>query len=284
MAKIDPNNTESGRRITSDNARDDSDLPPDSIVVPISQEIIWQDLGTAYDSEDSTRGGTNPKSHSNPFPWSKTASSSNRVAATNLNATTSSQIIAAKIQRPGFIQCHRPPSIFPKGRSSGSKKTGLTDTEPGSPKVSCLGHVLSERERVRRRRQREARREREFDDQGVFCCTGFSSILPCGGDRKRGEPCTDVAEVGQPLPEKSQASKEVEVKKAVEEIQKPEKVEIKSFSEKEAPRSTEVEVEVAPPAISAMKRFSSGRRAASWGDDVAVAENQGRVEEAKESN
>ncbi|KAJ4758525.1 hypothetical protein LUZ62_068900 [Rhynchospora pubera] len=283
MAKIDPNSTESGRRITSENARDDSDLPPDSIVVPISQEIIWQDLGTAYDSEDSTRGGTNPKSHSNPFPWSKTASTSNRVAATNLNATTSSQIIGlpAKIQRPGFIQCHRPPSIFPKGRSSGSKKTGLTDTEPGSPKVSCLGHVLSERERVRRRRQREARREREFEEQGPggFCCTGFSSILHCGGgDRKRGEPCMEVAEFRQPSTEKSQASKAAEVvKSAVKEIQKP---------EKEARRSPDVEVEaeVAPPAISAMKRFSSGRRAASWGDDVAVAENQGRVEEAKESN
>lgn len=276
MAKADgsASNGESGRRITADAPRDDSDLPPDAIVIPITQETSWQDLNTAYDSEDSTRGCTNPKSQSNPFTWSKHGCAS-RVAATNLNATTSAPIIGlpAKIQRPGFIICHRPPSIFPKGRSSGSKKTGLADTEPGSPKVSCLGHVLSERERERRRKQRETRREGENEDESVACCAGFSLILQCGGNRKRGESSAQAAEVRQSPPGRAQPSTEA---RRSEGVQQPEEEGTKPLPEVEArPSPEKVEMEVEPPAIAAMIKFSSGRRAASWGDDV-VAEKEGR--------
>lgn len=274
MAKIDPSNTDSGEA-----RRDDSDLPPDSIVVPITQDTIWQDLNTAYDSEDSTRGSTNPKSHSNTFPWSKTGSASNRVAATNLNATTSAPIIglSAKIQRTGFISRHRPPSIFPRGRNSGSKKSSIADSEPGSPKVSCLGHVLSQRERERRRIQRQERSETENKEQRVTCCVGFSSILHCGGDKKRRESSTEEeAEVRQSLSENSGAFTALEVKRlAAEEVQRTKKEEMKLFPEEIRRSPEKLETEAFPPAISAMKKFSSGRRAASWGDDV-VAENQGR--------
>lgn len=274
MAKADSIHSESVRKITSENAREDSDLPPDSVVVPISQETIWQDFSTAYDSEDSTRACTNPKSTSNPFPWSKTGSASNRVAATNLNSTP---IIAlpGKIHRPGF--CHRPPSIFPRGRNNGSKKTGLADSEPGSPKVSCLGHVLSQRERGRRRIQSQERGERE-KKKGVSCCGGFKLKLHRGGgrDKKIRESRTEEAEVRQPPPERSQPSTVVEVRRStVEEVQQPEKEETKPIPEDVQPSPEKSEVEAAPPAISGMKRFSSGRRAASWGDDV-VAENQGK--------
>lgn len=273
MAKADSSHSESGLKITSENVRDDSDLPPDSIVVPISQENIWQDFSTAYDSEDSTRACTNPKSYSNPFPWSKTGSASNRVAATNLNSTP---IIAlpGKTQRPGF--CHRPPSIFPKGRNTGSKKTGLADSEPGSPKVSCLGHVLSQRERGRRRIQRQERGETE-KKKGVSCCGGFKLKLHRGSsDKRRRESKTEETEVRQPPPEKPQTSTVVEVRRStVEKVQQPEKEETKPIPEDVQPSPEKSEVEAAPPAISGMKRFSSGRRAASWGDDV-VAENQGQ--------
>jgi hypothetical protein len=284
MAKVDASNTESGHRVIGNTARDDSDLPPDSIVVPITHEAIWQDLSTAYDSEDSTRGSTNPKSHSNPFPWSKAGSASNRVATTNLNATTSAPIIGlpAKIKRTGFISRHRPPSIFPKGRNSGSKKSGLADSEPGSPKVSCLGHVLSQRERERRRIQRQEKSETQNKAQSVTCCVGFSSFLHCGGDKKRRGSSTEESEVRQSLSEKSQAPTAIEVKiSALEEIQRQKKEETKPYPEEVRRSPEKLESEALPPGISAMKRFSSGRRAASWGDDV-VAENQGRG--AAESN
>lgn len=287
MARVDPSNGDFGHRITGESARDDSDLPPDSVVIPISQETIWQDLNTAYDSEDSTRGSTNPKSHSNPFPWSKSGSASNRVAATNLNATTSAQIIGlpAKIQRTGFISCHRPPSIFPRGRSTGSKKSGLADSEPGSPKVSCLGHVLSQRERERRRIQRQESTETEKKEESVMCCAGFSSILHRRGDKKRRESRTEEDQVRKSSLEKSAQSTAVELKRsAVEEVEQRKKEEIKLFPEEEVrPSPEKLEMEALPPAISAMKRFSSGRRAASWGDDV-VAENHGQGRGAPESN
>ncbi|KAJ3677968.1 hypothetical protein LUZ60_001771 [Juncus effusus] len=237
--------------------RNDPDLPPESIVIPISEDSSWPELSPVYDREDSTKGSTNPKSHSNPFPWSKSRSGSVRVAATNLNPTASTPIISlpTKIQRPGFIYCRRPPPIFPKWRNSGSKKSGLPECEPGSPKVSCIGKVLSEREREKRRRKKEERKDKEIDNNKAGCWNGFSAILHCAGggssSRRPTEECRRNLEDVRPSPE-------------VEEVRpSPEKAEIEV---------EEVEVVVVvPPAIGAMKKFSSGRRAAQWGDDVVEA-------------
>jgi hypothetical protein len=101
--------------------------------------------------------------------------------------------------------------------------------------------------------------------------------LHCGGDKKRRGSSTEESEVRQSLSEKSQAPTAIEVKRsAVEEVQRQKREETKPSPEEEVrPSPEKLDTEALPPGISAMKKFSSGRRAASWGDDV-VAENQGR--------
>jgi hypothetical protein len=231
---------------------DDSDLPPESIVVPITEDTPWQ--YSAYDSGDSGREITNPKSHSNPFPRSKTGLTSSQVAATNLKATARSPIISipTKFKLSGFAHNHGPASIFPRWHNSKLKKSGLADNEPGSPKVSCWGKVLSEREKEKLRKQREARKELE---KAPSCCSRFSAMMTCVGDPaagRRGDSHFQLAEVNP---------------RHVEDIRQPSEMNIVSEFIEVPPRQL-VEVEAEAVGLGDLKRFSSARRAESWGADL----------------
>jgi hypothetical protein len=75
------------------------------------------------------------------------------------------------------------------------KKSGLADSEPGSPKVSCWGNVLSEREKEKLREQRAARNELQ---NAPSCYSRFSVMMTCAGDRaagRRGDSHFQLAEV-----------------------------------------------------------------------------------------
>ncbi|KAJ1703157.1 hypothetical protein LUZ63_002936 [Rhynchospora breviuscula] len=254
--------SESRYRISGETEADDPDLPPESIVIPITDDTPWQ--YSAYDSGESTREITNPKSHSNLFPWSKAGSNSNRVAATNLNATASAPImgIPAKIKLPAFARSQSPASIFPRWRNSRSKKSVLANSEPGSPKVSCWGKVLSDREKQKLRKQREVTREIETKKETPSCCQGFSVIMACISDhaaKKREIGQLQLAEVyPSPVNEFWPSPVKIDMNFKAEEV-------------RQQPDEAEALVATQTAGLGALKRLSSKRRAASWGGDVVVA-------------
>ncbi|KAJ4810974.1 hypothetical protein LUZ62_023540 [Rhynchospora pubera] len=256
--------SESRYRISGETETDDPDLPPESIVIPITDDTPWQ--YSAYDSGESAREITNPKSHSNLFPWSKagSGSNSNRVAATNLNATASAPImgIPAKIKLPAFAHSQSPASIFPRWRNSRSKKSVLAYSEPGSPKVSCWGKVLSDKEKKKFRKQRKVTREIETKKETPSCCQGFSVIMACISDhaaKKREIGQLQLAEVHpSPVNESRPTPEEIDLNFKAEEVW-------------QQPDEAEVLVATQTAGLGALKRLSSKRRAASWGGDVVVA-------------
>uniref|UniRef100_A0A0E0JRC9 Uncharacterized protein n=1 Tax=Oryza punctata TaxID=4537 RepID=A0A0E0JRC9_ORYPU len=151
----------------------DPDFPPESITIPIGDEVAFSELNPIYDRDDSTKGSTNPKSAagacSNPIP-AKSRSNSTRIAGAPAAATTFFGLPASI--RPAFTR--RRPSqgrILPDKRSGGgggSSRRGDGEEEPRSPKVSCIGKVLSDRERYGRSRGRRWWR-------------GLVAVLLCGG-------------------------------------------------------------------------------------------------------
>lgn len=158
----------------------DPDFPPESITIPIGDDVAFSELNPIYERDDSTKGSTNPKFAAavvaNPIA-AKTRSNSTRVAGAPPppGAGTTFFGLPAKI-RPTFSR--RRPS---QGRILHDKRAGGGEVEPRSPKVSCIGKVLSDRERHGRRR-----RGRRGWWQGVaamFRCDGCGRV-PGGASRK----------------------------------------------------------------------------------------------------
>ncbi|KAG8044334.1 hypothetical protein GUJ93_ZPchr0483g7171 [Zizania palustris] len=99
---------------------------------------------------------TNPKSAagvSNPIP-AKSRSNSARIAGAPAAATSFFGLPASI--RPAFTRRPSQGRILPDKRSSGrgGGGSGEGEEEPRSPKVSCIGKVLSDRERYGRQRGR----------------------------------------------------------------------------------------------------------------------------------
>lgn len=202
----------------------DPDFPPDSITIPIGDEAAFADLNPIYERDDSTKGSTNPKFAAavvaNPIA-AKTRSNSTRVAgAPPPAAGTTFFGLPAKIGPP-FSR--RRPS---QGRILADKRSGSGEVEPRSPKVSCIGKVLSDRERHGRRRRR--RRGWWHGVAAMFRCDGCGRV-PGGASRKMALEDDDGDEQ--------------------------------------------------QPGIAGMRRFKSGRRAASWGEDALAAAAAGDGEE-----
>ncbi|KAJ1286329.1 hypothetical protein BS78_03G344900 [Paspalum vaginatum] len=203
----------------------DPDFPPESITIPIGDEVAFSELNPIiYERDDSTKGSTNPKFAAavvaNPIA-AKTRSNSTRVAgAPAAAAGTTFFGLPAKI-RPPFSR--RRPSqgrILHDKRSGGSSRSGDGgEVEPRSPKVSCIGKVLSDRERHGRHRRRR-RRGWWHGVAAMFRCDG------CG--RASG------------------------------------KMALEDDDDDEQQQQQQ-------PGIAGMRRFKSGRRAGSWGDEALAA-------------
>ncbi|KAJ0973406.1 hypothetical protein J5N97_021365 [Dioscorea zingiberensis] len=211
---------------------DDPDLPAESFEVAIGDEIDWVDLNAVYERDDSTKGNTNPKSQlsSAPPTGERRRSNSQRFSG-NLKPKAPIIGLPNKLQYSGYLgrSTRRAPNgrIFPKKGG----KASVPEHEPGSPKVSCIGKVLSERERERCRiRRRKSGEDRRGSGKGFW-----SWLLCCvSADRGTAVECVEEESPARsgnlPVP---------------------------------ARRSSAAEA----PGLGAMKRFSSGRRAASWGGD-----------------
>ncbi|KAF0918550.1 hypothetical protein E2562_025153 [Oryza meyeriana var. granulata] len=224
----------------------DPDFPPESITIPIGDEVAFSELNPIYDRDDSTKGSTNPKSAangaSNPIP-AKSRSNSTRIAGAPAAATTFFGLPASI--RPAFTR--RRPSqgrILPDKRSGGrgggggsGSRRGDGEEEPQSPKVSCIGKVLSDRERYGRSRGRRWWRGLV----AVFLCGGGCSCQGGGGGRHaRKKVALDEDHDGD--------------------------------DDKQ-------------PGIAAMRRFKSGRRTASWVEEaIAAAEAAGEKEQQEDDD
>lgn len=221
-------------------------LPPESISVSI-QDYLAGAAPLTYDREDSAKESTNPKSHShNPNVPNPTRSGSQRYASANLKANGPILGLPNKIKH---VTCstsrHRASQtssrIFPKKKpakaAAAGGKSAVPDYEPSSPKVSCIGKVLSDREREK---CRLARRRRSPNSPG--CWAGLVGLFACAGGG------IDAAE------EKDEVARgDILVKKSNIPSDEDDAVDVRSNGE--------------APGLGGMKRFASGRRAASWGGD-----------------
>ncbi|RLN03838.1 hypothetical protein C2845_PM13G14110 [Panicum miliaceum] len=222
----------------------DPDFPPDSITIPIGDEAAFADLNPIYERDDSTKGSTNPKFAAavvaNPIA-AKTRSNSTRVAGAPAPAAGTTFFgLPAKIRPPFSRRRQSQGRILADKRSGGGGGSSSTssrgdgEVEPRSPKVSCIGKVLSDRERHGRPRRR--RRGWWHGVAAMFRCDGCGRV-PGGASRKMALEDDDGDEQ--------------------------------------------------QPGIAGMRRFKSGRRAASWGEDAlaaaAAATGDGEEEEKPDS-
>lgn len=190
----------------SPDRNEDPDLPPESITVPVGG-FDWAEVTGAvivYERDDSTKGSTNPKAqkqqqqHGSPIYHPKPLSTSQRFSK------------PPTIRLPAKIQHHsgrlgrsarRPANalVFPKNPSAaaGGSKSAVPVEDPGSPKVSCIGRILPEREREQCRRSPE----KESTPSGfwasvsvVFCCWESGTIYSAREETKLDSAPAKVAE------------------------------------------------------------------------------------------
>ncbi|RWW08840.1 hypothetical protein GW17_00027701 [Ensete ventricosum] len=229
---------------------DDHDLPPESIVVRVGRgrDPFWAEFN--YERDDSTKGSTNPKAQAQQQHAkfnSKHRSNSQRLSG-GLQGKPPIIGIPGKIQNHSghlgrSVRCPANGRIFPKkpprpgGGGGGGRKSAVPDEDPGSPKVSCIGKVLSERERDRCRRQRRLSPSEEEEDkvgriESSGCWASLSAVICCG-DRER--------QAGSVTGQTTKA---------------------------DSPAKTAAEPATEPPGMGAMRRFASGRRTESWSVDL----------------
>ncbi|URD81545.1 hypothetical protein MUK42_05092 [Musa troglodytarum] len=226
----------------------DPRLPRESFEVPVGRSGGGFSY-RIYDREESTKGQTNPKSGQGD---SKSRSSYERFSAPRKPPIIG---LPAKVQTSGYGgRCIRPSTqgrIFPKkGGRGGGRKSAVPEREPGSPKVSCFGKVGSERERARARRQPEQQRGPVVEPEVRGCCAGFMAILGLGRGGGRRVPEVLVEKSSSP-PRRSILEKTVN----------------------KASREATTAPYPAGPGSGpggGMRRFSSGRRAASWGEEAEL--------------
>ncbi|XP_052136568.1 uncharacterized protein LOC127754990 [Oryza glaberrima] len=231
-------------------ARDLSGDPPESTRLRIGDDIAWSDVGGVYDRDDSLKENTNPKCIlKNHLPGAHNGGSQR--FSGNLKPTAAPIIgISGKLGQGGKNR-HHPPAMFPKkvavtGGGGRNPKAAVPEHEPTSPKVSCIGKVLSDRERARRGRRPAGR----IVPAGG-CCPGLGGLFRRSHSRKKNAvECVDQS----PPPPPPWASRRGEPKEVEE--------------------ATPAAAAAMAPGLGGMMRFASGRRAADWATEM---EPDGRV-------
>ncbi|KAF0889471.1 hypothetical protein E2562_024530 [Oryza meyeriana var. granulata] len=239
--------------------RDLASDPPESTLLRIGDEIAWSDVGGGvYDRDDSLKEDTNPKCLLRNHP-AYSGSGSQRFSG-NLKPTAAPIIgLSRKLGQGGggggggCARRFHPPAIFPKKAKTGgggrAPKAAVPEHEPGSPKVSCIGKVLSDGERARRHR-RWSLDTRPGGGGGGGCCPGFGSLfVRRSRSRKNVVECVDHSPPPPPPPVAALRRREEKVVLMTEE---------------------EEAAAVATPGLGEMKRFVSGRRAADWAAEIEV--------------
>ncbi|EES16653.1 uncharacterized protein LOC8066975 [Sorghum bicolor] len=226
--------------------------PPESMQLRLGDDIAWSEINGVYDRDDSLKENTNPKSVFKNHPGAVSGGSSQRFSG-NLKPTAA-PIIGLSRKLGGSVRRHQhPPAMFPKKAKTGGggRAPKAAVPEPGSPKVSCIGKVLSDRERARL-----GHRPPRGGARAPGCCGGLGLLMRRSRSRHSGVvECVDQSPPFPPLADVAPRRREVEAEEEEEE-----------------------EVTVAEPALApglgGVRRFASGRRAAEW---AAQMEDDGHV-------
>ncbi|KAL5710639.1 hypothetical protein ACHQM5_021179 [Ranunculus cassubicifolius] len=237
-----------------------SDFPAESYLVSREDEYDWYDRNAFYERKGSTKGSLSPNNAANTSNFSSSAISFSKRYVMNLKSKASI-IGLPKVQKSSYV--HRRSNqkpvnaarFFPKtSRSTGGKST-VPLSEPGSPKVSCIGRVRSKRDRTRRLRRQLSK---DIPVAPAVKKTGLwkslKAALNLGGGNRRKQQHRSVGVAA----EKEKSSSE---KKKITVITS------EKFNHTELTEPTTTEL----TGLAGLKRFSSGRRADSWGGyDVAL--------------
>ncbi|CAN6325850.1 unnamed protein product [Urochloa humidicola] len=187
--------------------------PPESMRLRIGDDIAWAEINGVYDRDDSLKENTNPKcllKNTNPHH----NGGSQRFSG-NLKPTAA-PIIGLSGKLGGARRQHHhihPPAIFPKKAKTGGggRAPKPAVPEPESPKVSCIGKVLSDRERARLGRPPRPR----GGSRSPWCCGGFGFLMRRSRSRNSAVECVDQS----PPPPLAEAARRSEMKELEEEQQ-----------------------------------------------------------------
>ncbi|GER33732.1 RING/U-box superfamily protein [Striga asiatica] len=225
--------------VTDDRAAGASepDFPPESLLLPKDAEHDWFDRNAVYERKDSTRGNSNPNSMSGSN--SQRSSAKSKASIIGLPRTQKAAFADSKWRTCKAANA----GLFPK-----RENTTVTEAEPGSPKVSCMGRVRSMSGR------------RRANPPGTEGTTAEKSGI--GGGERRSGFCAKVMRVfcfnnGSRKPFRSGSGKVVEGPE--EEEEPPRRSAI--WEQKEFPAGGETAGD--PPGLGGMVRFRSGRRSGS---------------------
>lgn len=245
--------------------RDLGGEPPDSTRLRIGNDVAWVDVGGVYDRDDSLKENTNPKcllkSHNPTAPGQHHhhhhhaggggGGNSQRFSG-NLKPTAA-PIIGLSGKLGGGRRSHQqhPPAMFPKKAKTGgggrNPRAAVPEDEPSSPKVSCIGKVLSERERARRC-PRPPPSEKPPRPPGG-CCPGFGFMMRRSRSRKSAVESVDWSPPPAPPAARLRDNRAFQADEA-------------------APAPA--------PGLAGVMRFASGRRAADWAAEMEVDDRVAR--------
>ncbi|CAN6362296.1 unnamed protein product [Urochloa humidicola] len=226
--------------------------PPESTRLRIGDDIAWSEINGVYDRDDSLKENTNPKCLLKTHNPHHNGGGSQRFSG-NLKPTAAPIIgLSGKLGGARRNQHHNhPPAIFPKKAKTGGggRAPKAAVPEPESPKVSCIGKVLSDRERARLGRPPRSR----GNSRPPGCCGGLGFLMRRSRSRNSAVECVDQSPPPPPpsFPPLAEAAKRREGKEM------------------------EVEETAAAPGLGGMRRFASGRRAAEWAAEME--DDDGRV-------
>ncbi|KAL0896916.1 hypothetical protein Bca101_080877 [Brassica carinata] len=128
-----------------------TDFPPESYFLSKDARLEWLTDNAFFDRRESHRGNSLVNTNSNP----NSNPSSQRYSKTSIIGLPKPQntcLNEAKQRRNVGKNDKNKNSVFLKRVGSRTKSTDLSQLEPSSPKVSCMGRVRSKRERSRRQK------------------------------------------------------------------------------------------------------------------------------------
>lgn len=233
------------------------DYAPESFWLSKDAELDWLDRNAFLERKDSGKGSNS----ANLNPVHITAGSQRYSA--NLKSKAS-LIALPKPQKQNYAEVKnrrhcRPSSVrlFPRRSEPGGIKPTVALSEPGSPKVSCMGRVRSRKDRSRRGKNRKKItepglvRNKSVKERKSGFWKNFRSIFRSKGNKKM--ECN------------SQPEEEfVSVVRRSSSIKKKRGFNSNNSSGLGDTCSSE------PPGLGAMKRFASGRKSDAWAGDVEV--------------
>ncbi|KNA17680.1 hypothetical protein SOVF_077710 [Spinacia oleracea] len=240
------------------------DYAPESFWLSKDAELDWFDRNAFLDRKDSGKG-VNSTTSSNPV---HITAGSQRYSG---NLSKASLIALPKPQKQNYAEVKnrrhhcRPTSVrlFPK-RADPVGKPVIALTEPGSPKVSCMGRVRSRKDRSRRGKNRKKVNEpglgrnksiKERNNKTGFW-KNFRSIFRHKGNNNNKLGCIDI--------DADQQQEGNFVRRSSSSKKK------RGFNPNDSVGSGEPSGLCEPPGLGAMKRFASGRKSDSWAGDVEI--------------